>query len=126
MSRGEIYDELPLPSAALRNGGAEILRAGVVDDELFITARRLFDDPTQWGGALADIARRLATLYAAESDVGEDEVVARIFMGFGTSLTARHAAHPAKRRAAAKSPAPGSAARAKPKPARRKPARAKR
>ena len=125
MSRGEIYDELPLPSAALRNGGAEILRAGVVDDELFITARRLFDDPTQWGGALADIARRLATLYAAESDVGEDEVVARIFMGFGAALTAGNARAPAKRRAAAESPAPRPRA-AKLKPARRKPARAKR
>jgi len=124
MSRGESYDELPLPSEALRNGGVEVLRAGVVDQELFITARRLFDDPAEWGGLLADVARRLAMLYAADSDADEDRVAARIFMGFGTSLTARHAAHPAKRRAAAKSPAPRSAAQAKPKPARRK--RAKR
>ena len=52
----EVYDELPLPNEALAQGGVEMLRAGVVEDELFITARRVFDDPRQWGGLLADVA----------------------------------------------------------------------
>ncbi len=52
----EVYDELPLPSEALAQGGVEMLRADMVEDELFITARRVFDDPRQWGGLLADVA----------------------------------------------------------------------
>jgi len=120
--RGEIYDELPLPSGALRNGGAEMLRAGVVDDELFITARRIFDDPTQWGGLLADVARRLAMLYAAQFDVDEAAAAALIGIGFDRRLAAPYApAGPRRKRpAAAKSPAPRRKARTKPKPARRR------
>ena len=39
-SRGEIQDELPLASEARRNGGAAMPRAGVVEHEPFIAARR--------------------------------------------------------------------------------------
>ena len=86
--RGEAYDELPLPSGALDAGGVEMLRAGVVERELFITARRAFDDPAGWGAVLAGIARRLATLYAAETDWGEADVAVRIGAGFKAAFDA--------------------------------------
>jgi hypothetical protein len=75
VSRPALFDELPLPGAALEKGGVEMLRVGIADDELFVTARRAFPDPAGWGELLADIARRLATLYAAEIDDVEDAEV---------------------------------------------------
>ena len=35
-----IYDALVLPNEALDKGGIEILRAGLIEDELYVTARR--------------------------------------------------------------------------------------
>ena len=113
----EVYDELPLPSEALAQGGVEMLRAGVVEDELFITARRVFDDPRQWGGLLADVAQRLAILYAAEADIEPREVAALIKHGFDSSVTALYAP-PSRRKAAAKRVAPRARGRTKRKPAR--------
>jgi Domain of unknown function (DUF5076) len=114
----EVYDELPLPSEALAQGGVEMLRAGVVEDELFITARRVFDDPRQWGGLLADVAQRLAILYAAEADVEPREVATLIKRGFESSLTALYAPPAGRRKAAAKRAAPRARRRTKRKPAR--------
>jgi hypothetical protein len=82
----EIYDALPISSDALDKGGLELLRAGVVDEELFITARRVFAEPAQWGYVLADITRRLAAIYAAESEFTEAEVGAAITDAFDRSL----------------------------------------
>jgi hypothetical protein len=86
--QGETYDELPLPSGALASGGVEMLRAGVVERELFITARRAFDDPAGWGAVLAGVAQRLAALYAAETEWGEADVAERIGAGFQVALAA--------------------------------------
>src|ERR1700680_3477766 len=58
------YDALPVPNEAIENGGIEVLRAALVDDELYVEARRAFKDPAQWGELLADIARRVALLYS--------------------------------------------------------------
>ena len=44
-----IYEALVIPNEALDKGGIEILRAGLVDDELYVTARRAFDDPGHLG-----------------------------------------------------------------------------
>jgi hypothetical protein len=82
----DIYDALPIPNDALDKGGVELLRAGVVEEELFVTARRVFADPEHWGYALADVARRLASLYAAEGDFTEANVTAVIAGAFAKSL----------------------------------------
>jgi hypothetical protein len=128
----EIYDALPIPNDALDKGGVEMLRAGVVDEELFVTARRVFADPAHWGYVLADILRRLATLYAAEGDVTEAKVSAAIAGAFAKSLRASGTGAKRKsvKRQAAKSARPRTKARAKSKPstkpvARRKAARVK-
>ena len=96
----------------------EILRAGLVDDELYVTARRVFTDPATWGEVLADIARRLALLHSAEGEYEEAEVLAAIESAFAADLGApviKDAPRPARKKAR-KSPA--RATRAK-KPARR-------
>lgn len=82
------YQALPLPEEAVANGGVEILRAGLIDDELYVTAGHAFQDPAQWGEVLADIARRLALLYSAEGEYEEAEVLAAIESAFAADLGA--------------------------------------
>lgn len=83
----EIYDALPIDNDALDRGGVELLRAGVVDEELVVTARRVFVDPEHWGYVLADVTRRLATLYAAEGNLTEAKATAAIAGAFAQSLS---------------------------------------
>jgi hypothetical protein len=145
VSNHPIYDALPISNDALDKGGVELLRAAIVDEKLFVIARRdafLYAGP--WGFVLADIARRLASLYAAKGNLTEAKVTAGIldtfefsFRRLGAStarypdphrLEGRGGAKPAK---SARSRAKGRvASRAKSKPstkavARRKGARPK-
>ncbi|HVG51518.1 MAG TPA: DUF5076 domain-containing protein [Xanthobacteraceae bacterium] len=84
------YDALALPDEALANGGTEILRAGIIDGELYVTARRAFKDPAKWGDILADTARRIALLYSAEdTDLTEAEVRTEILEAFAADLGAK-------------------------------------
>jgi len=103
-----IYAALAMPNAAIENGGLEILRAGIVDDELHVGARRAFKDPKQWGEVLADIARRIAKLYADETTRSEQDVIAAMRTAFAVQLGA-HAAPP--RRKPARKTAPRRAVR---------------
>jgi hypothetical protein len=122
-----IYQALALPNEALANGGVEILRAGVIDDELFVTARHAFKDPAQWGEVLADITRRLGLLYAAETDLSEQEAIAEIEEAFAAAMgapvvekkPAKPAARP-KRKAPARAKTKARATAAKPTPKHRK------
>jgi hypothetical protein len=115
----EIYDALPISNDALDRGGVEMLRAGVVDEELLVTARRVFADPAHWGYLLADVVRRLATLYAAEGDFTEAKASAAIAAAFARSLRTSGIKSVKSARARVK-------AKPSPKPvARRKSARAK-
>jgi hypothetical protein len=129
VSEHEIYDALPIPNDALDKGGVEMLRAGVVDEELFVTARRAFAEPAPWGYVRADVTRRLATLYAAEGGFTEAKAIAAITVAFAESFRvagSRVARRPAKRAAAKTAPRVKARAKSKPKPvARRKSARAK-
>jgi hypothetical protein len=59
------YDALALPDEALAKGGHEILRAGIIKGEVYVSARRAFQDPAKWGEILAEVTGRLAALYAA-------------------------------------------------------------
>src|SRR6267378_800273 len=83
-----IYEALVIPNEALDKGGVEILRAGLVDDELYVSALRAFDDPATWGEVLGDIARRLGTIFAAEGDLSEKEALAAIASAFAADLGA--------------------------------------
>ena len=86
-SENKIYHALVLPEEALAKGGAEILRAGLVDDELFVGAARAFADPAVWGDVLADIARHIATMMSAEDGAAsEQEILTIIGEAFVTDL----------------------------------------
>lgn len=120
------YDALAIPAEAAANGGTEILRAGLIDDELCVTARHAFKDPADWGEVLADITRRLALLYSMETDLTEAEALAEIEEAYATEMGAREvpdqaptAAAPADAPAAAKRQ-PASDARPPAKPKRKR------
>jgi hypothetical protein len=121
-----IYEALVIPNDALDKGGVEILRAGLVNDELYVTARRVFVDPATWGEVLADITRRLARIHATEGGHKEKEVLAAIESAFAAdlgapvmSVTPRAGKRkPAGRKAKAKT-------KSKTKPVRRKTAKAR-
>jgi uncharacterized protein DUF5076 len=137
----KIYDALPISNDALDRGGVELLRARVVDEELFVAARRVaFPEPSHWGWVLADITRRLASLYAADGKFTEAKVSAAIVGAFARSFrgssagAVRPSSHAGEGRERAKSARPRTKARSKlrvkSKPstkavARRKNARAK-
>jgi Domain of unknown function (DUF5076) len=87
ISDHKIYDALPISNDALDRGGVELLRAGVVDEELFVAARCVvFPEPAHWGWVLADITRRLASLYAADGNFTEAKVRAAIVGAFVRSF----------------------------------------
>lgn len=141
-----IYDALPISNDALDKGGVELLRAAIVDEELFVTVRHeAFPGPGPWGFVLADIVRRLALHYAAEGKATEAEVTAAVvdsfehsFRGLGASGARRSSrrvregkegAKPAKSARSRTKPQVASRAKAKPSTkanARRKGVRAKR
>jgi hypothetical protein len=103
-----VYQALALPDEALASGGTEILRAGVIDGELYVTAHRAFKDPANWGDVLSDIAKRVALLYSAEdTDLTEAEILIEIAEAFAADLGAKKvAAKPkAAKRATSRKPA---------------------
>ena len=84
-----VYEALALPNEALENGGVEVLRAGIIDDELYVSARRAFKDAAEWGDLLAEVARRVAVAYALDdSDLSEQEALAAIEEAFAAALGA--------------------------------------
>ena len=110
----KIYHALAIPSEALDKGGAEILRAGLIDEELYVAALRAFDDPAIWGEVLADIAHKIALMFSAEDNkLTEQDALTQIAEAFAAELGApivQEQKAPAKKSAKAKKPA----AKAKP------------
>ena len=62
-----VYRALALPNDALEKGGVEILRAGIIEDELYLSALPAFKDAGQWGEVLSEVARRVGAIYAAQN-----------------------------------------------------------
>jgi hypothetical protein len=62
----QVYQALALPEQALEKGGVEILRLGIIDDELYVSALPAFKAPAQWGEVLAEVTERLGAIYAAQ------------------------------------------------------------
>ena len=94
MSNGDddprVYQALALPNEALENGGVEILRAGIVKDELYVSALPAFKAPAQWGEVLADVARRLGAIYAAQkAGLSKKDVTVQIAEAFAADMGAR-------------------------------------
>ena len=83
-----IYDALPISYDALDKGGVELLRAAIVDEELFVTVRHeaFSGAPGFWGFVLADIVRRLASHYAAQGKLTQAEATAAVVDSFEHSF----------------------------------------
>ena len=113
-----IYEALVIPNDALDKGGMEILRAGLVDDELYVTARRVFKDPSTWGEILGEITHRLGRIYAAEGEYKAKEVIAAIENAYAAEMGAAPIPAPRRKRSTKRKPT------AKPKPTRAKTRRA--
>jgi hypothetical protein len=91
-----VYQALALPEQALEDGGVEILRAGIVKDELYVSALPAFKAPAQWGEVLAEIAGRLGAIYAAQTPgLSKKDVTVQIAEAFAAETGARpvHAAN---------------------------------
>jgi hypothetical protein len=120
----KIYEALVIPNEALDKGGIEILRAGLIDDDLYVTARRAFKDPATWGAVLADVTRRVAKIFANEGEFSNKETLAAIMSAFAADLGVPPVKAPPRKRAAARKPARkaarSSAARSTRKPRKRK------
>lgn len=71
-------DSLPIPPAALQEGGTEVLRAILVQGRLEIALRRAFEEPEVWGLVIADIARHAARIFATETAISEGEALEKI------------------------------------------------
>ena len=101
-----IYQALALPEQALENGGLEILRLGIVNDELYVSALPTFKVPAQWGEVLAELAARLGAIYAAQkTGLNKKDVTVDIAEAFAAEMGAR----PVKVAKASKKPAKKSA-----------------
>jgi len=83
-----IYEALVIPNEALDKGGLEILRAGLIEDELYVTARPTFDHPSVWGEVLADVTRRISQLYAADGKYTQKDALAAITGAYAADLGA--------------------------------------
>ena len=109
-----VYQALALPEQALEKGGVEILRAGIINDELYVAALPAFKNPAQWGEVLADIAWRIGAIYAAQNPgLSKKDVTVQIVEAFADDM----GAEPVK---AAKKPAKKPAKRPVKKTARKK------
>jgi hypothetical protein len=112
-----IYQALALPEQALENGGVEILRVGIIEDDLYVSALPAFKAAALWGEVLADIARRLGGIYAAQSPgLTDKEITVEIAEAFVADMGAR----PVKAAKAAKKSAKKSAKKVAKKTTRKK------
>jgi hypothetical protein len=95
-----IYQALALPEQALENGGLEILRLGIIDDELYVSALPAFKAPAQWGEVLAEVTQRLGAIYAAQkTGLSKKDVTVQIAEAYIAEL----GASPLKAKAVTKS-----------------------
>ena len=110
-----VYQALALPDKALEDGGVEILRLGIIKDELYVSALPAFTAPAQWGVVLAEVAERLGAIYAAQNTtLDKKDVTVQIAEAFVSEMGAQ----PVKAQTKPKT----SAAKSQPKKPAAKPA----
>jgi Domain of unknown function (DUF5076) len=80
------YQALNIPPAANERGGFEVLRCAVIDGELHLTLRPVFNEPKDWGRLFAEAARQVARAYAHQDRFPEAETLTRISAAFETDM----------------------------------------
>ena len=99
----KVYQALALPDKALEGGGVEILRLGIIDDELYVSALPAFSAPAQWGEVLAEVAERLGAIYAAQkAGLDQKDVIVQIAEAFVSEMGAQPVKASARRQAKGK------------------------
>lgn len=88
------YDPLQVPPAAQKRGGAEVLRAAIVNEGLALSVRRGFDDPAAWGLLLGGVAHEVAHIYAKEMGIAERDALGKIAEAFKAEVAASAAVKP--------------------------------
>ena len=85
-----VYRALALPEQALERGGVEILRLGIIDDELYVSTLPAFEAPAQWGEVLAEVAQRLGAIYAAQkTGLNKTDATIEIVEAFAAEMGAQ-------------------------------------
>ena len=82
-------DPLPIPPAAQEQGGVEVLRALIVEGKLEVALRRAFEEPDFWGLLIADVALHAARIFTTETEMSEEQALARIREMFDAELDER-------------------------------------
>jgi len=80
------YQALNIPPAAAERGGFEVLRCGLVDGELHVTLRPVFNEPNDWGRLFAAVARQVADVYANQGRFPNAETLTRIGAAFEAEM----------------------------------------
>ena len=105
------FEALVIPNEALDQGGVEVLRAAIVDGQLYVTLRRTFEEPDHWGELLSEVARRVSRVYTAEGKLKEGEVFLRIHTSFVADGLAGTTTRPVNKPAAKRKKKPKKRAR---------------
>jgi hypothetical protein len=80
------YQALNIPPAANERGGFEVLRCAIIDGELHLTLRPVFNEPDDWGRMFAEVSRQVASAYAHQNRFPQAETLARISAAFESDL----------------------------------------
>ena len=78
--------EIPLPEMAKQVEGREVLRAFLSGNSLQVTLLRAFEQPDMWGTLLADIAKRVATVFAEGGKITPMDATKRIAAAFQAEI----------------------------------------
>jgi hypothetical protein len=78
--------EIPMPEEAKNAEGREILRAFLTGGRLQVTLIRAFEEPEVWGMLLADVALRVATVFAEDGKITPADTVKRIAAAFDAEV----------------------------------------
>jgi hypothetical protein len=80
------YQALNIPPAANERGGFEVLRCAIIEGELHLTLRPVFNQPDDWGRLFAEVARQVAGAYAHQDRFPQAETLTRISAAFETDM----------------------------------------
>jgi hypothetical protein len=80
------YQALNIPPAANERGGFEVLRCAIIDGELHLTLRPVFNEPGDWGRMFAEVSRQVARAYAHQDRFPEAETLTRIGTSFENEM----------------------------------------
>ena len=72
------YQALQIPPTAVDKGAIEVLRTAILDDNVHVTLRPIFEAPEAWGLLLAQVIRNVGRAYAQQARFREVEVIAQV------------------------------------------------